>query len=140
MAYLTARMSTDAPLDDLQWDEEVYDAARMQGRDASCLACGLHMVTTAAVDSTGQLVAYTQIVGDATSHWHAWQWDTIRCAGTPRTPAGHADQGSQSGIRPSPALRVAGDRHLQRGFQLAHGRDQRGDGIPAAPVNDRLGA
>lgn len=77
MAYLTARMSTDAPLDDLQWDEEVYDAARIQARDASCLACGLHMVTTAAVDGTGALVAQTQIVGDATSHWHAWQWDTI---------------------------------------------------------------
>lgn len=77
MAYLTARMSTDAPLDDLQWDPEVYDAARMQARDASCLACGRHMVTTAAVDGTGQLVAHTQIVGDATSHWHARQWDTI---------------------------------------------------------------
>jgi GNAT superfamily N-acetyltransferase len=77
MAYLTARMSTDAPKDDLQWDAEVYDTARMQGRDASCLACGLHMVTTAAVDSRGRLAAHTQIVGDATSHWHAWQWDTI---------------------------------------------------------------
>jgi GNAT superfamily N-acetyltransferase len=77
MAYLTARMSTDAPLDHLRWDAEFYDAARMQGRDASCLTCGLHMVTTAVVDRAGQLVAYTQIVGDATSRWHAWQWDTI---------------------------------------------------------------
>ncbi|MGH3533375.1 MAG: GNAT family N-acetyltransferase [Pseudonocardiaceae bacterium] len=77
IAYLTGRMSTDAPLDDLQWDPEVYDAARMQARDASCLARGLHMVSTAAVDSTGQLVAFTQIVGYATSSWFAGQWDTI---------------------------------------------------------------
>jgi GNAT superfamily N-acetyltransferase len=77
MAYLTGRMSTDAPLDDLHWDAEVYDAARIQAGDACCLACGLHMVTTAAVDGAGQLVAFTRIVGDATSRWHAWQWDTI---------------------------------------------------------------
>jgi GNAT superfamily N-acetyltransferase len=77
IAYLVGRMSTDAPLDDLQWDPEVYDAARMQARDASCLARGLHMVTTAAVAGTGQLVAFTQIIGDATSPWFADQWDTI---------------------------------------------------------------
>lgn len=77
MAYLTARMSTDAPLDDLQWDAESYDAARMQARDASCLACGLHMVISAALDATGGLVAFTQLVGDATSRWFAGQCDTI---------------------------------------------------------------
>jgi GNAT superfamily N-acetyltransferase len=77
MAYLTGRMSTDAPLDDLQCDAEVYDAARIQARDACWLARGLHMVTTAAVDATGRLVAFTQIGGDATSHWFAGQWDTI---------------------------------------------------------------
>ncbi|MGH3981339.1 MAG: GNAT family N-acetyltransferase [Gammaproteobacteria bacterium] len=77
IAYLTGRMSIDAPLDDLQWEAEAYDAGRMRARDASCLACGLHMVTTGAVASTGQLVAFTQIVGDSTSHWYADQWDTI---------------------------------------------------------------
>jgi GNAT superfamily N-acetyltransferase len=77
MAYLMARMSTDAPLDDLQQDEEVYDAARIQARDASRLARGLHLVTTAAMDNTGRLVAFTQIVGYATSRWFAAQEDTI---------------------------------------------------------------
>ncbi|HSL09675.1 MAG TPA: GNAT family N-acetyltransferase [Pseudonocardiaceae bacterium] len=77
IAYLTGRMITDAPMDDLQWDAEAYDAARLRERDASCLACGLHMVTTAAVDGAGRLVAFTQIVGYATSHWYADQWDTI---------------------------------------------------------------
>ncbi len=77
IAYLTGRMSTDAPLDDLQWEAEVYDAQRMRSRDTSCLARRLHMVTTAAVDNAGRLVAFTQIVGFATSPWFADQWDTI---------------------------------------------------------------
>lgn len=77
IAYLTGRMSIDAPMDDLHWEAEVYDAARMRARDVRGLACGLHMVTTAAVDGTGHLVAFTQIIGDATSHWYADQCDTI---------------------------------------------------------------
>jgi GNAT superfamily N-acetyltransferase len=77
VAYLTGRMSTDAPLDDLQWDEEIYDAARIQARDACWLGRGLHIITTAALDRTGRLVAFTHIVGDSTSHWFAWQGDTI---------------------------------------------------------------
>ncbi|MGH3939199.1 MAG: GNAT family N-acetyltransferase [Pseudonocardiaceae bacterium] len=77
IAYLTGRMLTDAPLDQLQWEAEAYDAARMRARDASCLACGLHTVTTGALDDAGHLVAFTQIVGYATSPWYAEQWDTI---------------------------------------------------------------
>lgn len=77
VAYLTGRMSTDAPLDDLQWDPEVYDSARIRGRDAVCLARGLHVVTTGAVDDKGRLVAFTQIAGYAGSPWYAEQWDTI---------------------------------------------------------------
>jgi GNAT superfamily N-acetyltransferase len=77
MAYLRGRMSTDVPLDDLKWDPEVYDAARLQAREDSCLARGLHWVTTAAVGSAGRLVAFTQIVGYATSQWFAAQDVTI---------------------------------------------------------------
>ena len=76
-AQLTGRMSTDAPMDELQWGAEVYDEARMRARDASCLARGLHMVTTGALDGDGRLVAFTQIVGYATSTWFGDQWDTI---------------------------------------------------------------
>lgn len=77
IAYLTGRMSTDAPLDDLQWDEETYDPARIQARDACWLGRGLHITTTAALDRTGRLVAFTNIAGDSTSPWFAWQEDTI---------------------------------------------------------------
>ncbi|MDQ2790698.1 MAG: GNAT family N-acetyltransferase [Pseudonocardiales bacterium] len=77
IAYLEGRMSTDAPLDDLQWDPEVYDAARIQAHDARSRARGLHMVTTGAVDSVGRLVAFTQISGYATARWFGGQWNTI---------------------------------------------------------------
>ncbi|PZS38068.1 MAG: hypothetical protein DLM62_15775, partial [Pseudonocardiales bacterium] len=45
IAYLAGRMFTDAPLDGLQWNPELYDAARIQAHDARSLARGLHMVT-----------------------------------------------------------------------------------------------
>ncbi|MGH3773474.1 MAG: hypothetical protein ACRDRW_19130 [Pseudonocardiaceae bacterium] len=77
IAYLTGRMSTDAPLDDLRWDAEVYDAARMRACDASRLARGQHLVTTGAVELTGRLVAFTTLVGFATSRWFAGQENTI---------------------------------------------------------------
>lgn len=77
IAYLTGRMSTDAPLDDLRWDPEVYDAARIRACDASRLARGHHLVTTAAVHNTGRLVAFTTIVGYATARWFAGQEETI---------------------------------------------------------------
>ncbi|MGH4018274.1 MAG: hypothetical protein ACRDT0_03305, partial [Pseudonocardiaceae bacterium] len=76
-AYLTGRMLTDAPLDDLQWDPEVYDAQRIRERDASCRAQGLRSVTSAACDSAGRLVAFTQLVLRATVGWYGEQWDTI---------------------------------------------------------------
>ena len=77
VAYLTVRMSTDAPLDDLQWEQETYDAARIQARDACWLGRGQHNVTTAAMDRAGRLVAFTHIGADTTSRWYAWQGDTI---------------------------------------------------------------
>jgi GNAT superfamily N-acetyltransferase len=77
IAYLTGRMSTDAPQDDLQWDKEIYDAARIKARDACWLGRGQRNVTTAALDRTGRLVAFTHIGADTTSRWFAWQGDTI---------------------------------------------------------------
>lgn len=77
MAYLTGRMSTDAPMDDLQWEAESYDSARMRERDAVCLARGCHIVTTGALDEGGRLVAFTRISGYPGARWYAEQWDTI---------------------------------------------------------------
>jgi GNAT superfamily N-acetyltransferase len=77
IAYLTGRMIIDAPMDNLQWQAEAYDAARMRERDVTCLACGRYLVTTAALGSSGRLVAFTQIAGYATPRWYAAQWDTI---------------------------------------------------------------
>ncbi|MGH3833619.1 MAG: GNAT family N-acetyltransferase [Pseudonocardiaceae bacterium] len=77
MAYLTGRMSTDAPLDNLRWEAEIFDTVRLRACEASRLARGQHLVVTGAVERTGRLVAFTMLVGFATSRWFAGQEDTI---------------------------------------------------------------
>ena len=79
MADLTTRMSTDAPLDDLQWEPETYDAARVCAAEATCLARGMRLVTTAAQDRSGRL-AFTRLASYASSPWFGGQWDTIVAA------------------------------------------------------------
>jgi hypothetical protein len=93
---------------------------------------GLHIVTTAAVDATGRLVAFTQIGGDATSHWFAGQWDTI---------VAPAHRGHQLGTlikvvnldlarTQRPELRIADTCNADS--DPVHDQHQRGAGVPAA--------
>lgn len=78
IARLTGRMSTDAPLDDLHWGPEHFDAQRIRDRDAALRARGRGLVVTAARDdTTGRLVAFTDITTSACVDWHAGQCDTI---------------------------------------------------------------
>lgn len=48
MAYLTARMSTDIPLDQLEWGPESWDAQRIRSADAAFMAWPVVSYTTAA--------------------------------------------------------------------------------------------
>ena len=48
MAALESRMTTDAPMDDLQWEQEVFDADRYRGRDAVMVARRNRAYTSAA--------------------------------------------------------------------------------------------
>jgi GNAT superfamily N-acetyltransferase len=77
IAVLTARMSTDAPLDDLQYGPEHYDAARIAARDAAKRARGIRRTVTAARAPDGRLAAFTVIVQTTSVGWHANQGDTI---------------------------------------------------------------
>lgn len=77
LAYLTGRMLSDAPLDDLRLEPEVYDAARIRERDVGSRARGHHTITTGACDPDGRLVAFTQLVICAGVDWYADQWDTL---------------------------------------------------------------
>lgn len=78
VAYLNGRMSTDAPLDDLDWEPEVYDAQRLRGRESRIELWGQRVHTTIAVHrATKTVVGFTNIgvcVDDLTA---GHQWNTI---------------------------------------------------------------
>ena len=77
-AELMGRMSVDAPLEDMEWDPERYDAARVRAREAAWAVMGRRRVTTAARHhATGRLVGYTDIGVSLSRPRVAYQWDTI---------------------------------------------------------------
>ena len=77
-AALYARMSTDAPLGDLDIEPEHWDADRIREREATIEDQGRRQIVTAArVGPDGPLVAFTDVV----TTWHdptnAFQWSTL---------------------------------------------------------------
>jgi GNAT superfamily N-acetyltransferase len=78
LAALMGRMSTDAPLQDLQWEPEVFDGARVRERETIDAACGRQVFTTLAVHAqTGAVVGYTRIAVAAEDPTAGWQHDTL---------------------------------------------------------------
>jgi GNAT superfamily N-acetyltransferase len=78
IAYLTGRMSTDAPMGDLLWEAESYDRERIRVRDAAFAARGRRAYVTAVVhETTARLAGFTELCFDPCSGSYAWQWDTI---------------------------------------------------------------
>ncbi|GAA4857655.1 GNAT family N-acetyltransferase [Pseudonocardia benzenivorans] len=78
IARLSGRMSTDAPFDDLHWEPEAYDAARIREIDAALAVRGVTaLVTAARVGATGPLVAFTVLLHRTEVPWHAGQGDTL---------------------------------------------------------------
>jgi GNAT superfamily N-acetyltransferase len=78
MAALESRMTTDAPLDDLRWEQEVFDADRMRARD-EVMAARLNRPYTSAVrdDASRQVVGSTTLVVADGVDDCAGQWQTI---------------------------------------------------------------
>jgi GNAT superfamily N-acetyltransferase len=78
VAYLTGRMSTDAPLDDLDWKPEVYDAARVRTREAAAELQQLTIFNTLALHTaTGAVAGFTHIGMAIDDRTNAHQWNTI---------------------------------------------------------------
>ncbi len=77
-AWMKSRMSTDTPMGALEFDEEVWDAARVQRNDQRIIDGARTMLVTAAqhIDS-GDLVAFNELIigGDRTGPTH--QNDTL---------------------------------------------------------------
>jgi len=71
-------MSTDAPLGELQTEEEQWDADRVLEQLSVIRAQGRRRVETVAVErATGRLVAFTDLAVSAHTPVLAYQWETL---------------------------------------------------------------
>jgi GNAT superfamily N-acetyltransferase len=78
LAALMGRMSTDAPLQDLDWEPEVFDGARVREREAIDAARGWRVFTTLAVHAgSGAVAGYTRIAVNEEDGTAGWQHDTL---------------------------------------------------------------
>jgi len=78
MAYLMHRMSTDAPMEEMDWEPESWDAVRYRDKEASAGARGRTRLATLAVhEQTGRAVAFTDIGVSRYAPEVSYQWETI---------------------------------------------------------------
>lgn len=78
LAVLATRMSTDAPTDDVDWQEEVWDADRVRAGHEEMLAAGRRVVESVARHvPTGRLVGFTRVEVPSDSPRRAYQQDTL---------------------------------------------------------------
>ncbi|MDX6197177.1 MAG: hypothetical protein QOJ79_328 [Actinomycetota bacterium] len=78
LAVLCARMSTDAPQEEMDWEPEVWDAVRYRAKEERAGARGRTRYAGAAVhEATGQVAAMTDIGLSRLRADVAYQWDTI---------------------------------------------------------------
>ncbi|MDV3220345.1 GNAT family N-acetyltransferase [Intrasporangium sp.] len=77
-AHLQRRMSTDAPLDDVEWQEEVWDAGRMRAAHASARSTGRRVVEAVARHvPSGRLVGFTRVEVSPARLDLGYQQDTL---------------------------------------------------------------
>ena len=78
VAALQSRLTLDAPTGDLAVEQQVYDADRVRGQEATELGRGYRSYSTAARhDATGQIVARTKLSFESNDDTHARQRVTI---------------------------------------------------------------
>ncbi|MBK5307889.1 MAG: GNAT family N-acetyltransferase [Frankiaceae bacterium] len=78
LAYLCARMSTDAPQEEMEWEPEIWDGARYREKEAAAMARGRIRYAAAAVHvASGEVAAMTDIGVSRHLPEVAYQWDTI---------------------------------------------------------------
>lgn len=77
LAHLNSRMSTDAPMGDLEIEPETWTGERLRELEALRAAQGRHQWVAVAESSTGELVAYTVIVRSDHEPERLLQLDTL---------------------------------------------------------------
>ena len=77
-ARLMAAMSTDVPKDEMDWREEVWDAARLRRHEAQTQEMDRSYVGAGAVHvPSGSMVAFTTMGLPRTAPRRAYQWETL---------------------------------------------------------------
>ena len=79
LAYLVGRMTLDAPMGEMDYEQEVWDAERYRAREAAASERGRTRIATAVVhETTGAVAGLTDIgLHLRTEPTLAFQWDTI---------------------------------------------------------------
>lgn len=78
VATLETRMVQDAPMGDLAWEPEQYDAKRWSDTENTIMGRGRRSYGCASVHTeTGEVTGFTLGVIDGDVPQHAWQWTTI---------------------------------------------------------------
>ena len=77
MAALKARMTTDAPLGELDYETERWDAARVLEQEDEAEAMGMTWWTAVALAPDGAWAGFTQLAGSAPEPRRLHQWDTL---------------------------------------------------------------
>jgi GNAT superfamily N-acetyltransferase len=78
LAELHRQMSTDVPKDEMDWREEVWDAARLRRNEDQSLAMDRTWVGVGAVHApTGTVVAFTNMGLPRSAPRRAYQWETL---------------------------------------------------------------
>ncbi len=126
---LGRRMSTDAPSGDLRFEEEVWDAARVEESNRLLATQGVRkLVAVAEHIGSGRLVAFSELALPQDHPREAWQWATLVLA---------EHRGHRLGL----ALKLANLDHLAasvrevRVITTSNAREN----APMIAVNDMLG-
>lgn len=141
VAALEGRMATDIPLGDMEWEPEVWDAARYRAKEAFAAARGRVRMATAAVDGrTGRAVAYTDIGVNGSQPEVGYQWDTIVDPEHRRPWPGPGHQVAQPAAAAGAAAGHPLGQHLERRKQHPHGGRERRAGLPPGRSLDGVAA
>jgi GNAT superfamily N-acetyltransferase len=77
LGFLEGTLSEDAPLGDLEWERENWDAARVRQAHENLQRTGAVSLHAVARDRTGRIVAWTHLVSCPSEPTWAMQWNTV---------------------------------------------------------------
>ena len=77
LAYLMSRMSTDAPMGDMDYEPERWDAHRYRETERSSAERERRRIATAAVHESGEVAGITEIAVNESTPEVGSQWETI---------------------------------------------------------------